>query len=456
MFYIAKPKSGSRLGGAIRKAFISCLCFVTCFMPQDIKAWQQPVSVTYQIDSTQHILREEEGTHFTKTIDSTVKVVVNYRLNSSLLMKDYKGNSPALDTLNSILDASNSEFPDYIYITASASPEGSTSENRRLAAARSQALKGYIVWRYPHFDQTKIILSSMDEDWEGLYAMVLADAGVPYKKQVLDILNSDAESNAKRIRIQAVGGGAAYSYISKYILPVLRMACAVYAVYKTELIPLPSEEPEPVIVPEPEPEPVVDSVVVTPEKPIVAPEPEKKLLPFAIKTNLLFDAATALNAEVEIPIGECWSVAGEYTFPWWLNEDKQNAFQFIMGIVEPRYWLGNRDSRRQLTGWFVGIHGGGGYYDLERKDKGWQGEFFVAGLSGGYAHTLGKSGRWRMEYSLGLGYMGSKYREYEPRIGVDGEWHLIRRHNAKISWIGPTRAKVSLVFMFGNGKGGAR
>ncbi len=61
-----------------------------------------------------------------------------------------------------------------------------------------------------------------------------------------------------------------------------------------------------------------------------------------------------------------------------------------------------------------------------------------------------------MEYSLGLGYMTSGYREYRPRVGVDGEWHLIRIRNGRVNWFGPTRAKISLGWMFGSGKGGAR
>jgi len=39
--------------------------------------------------------------------------------------------------------------------------------------------------------------------------------------------------------------------------------------------------------------------------------------PLAIKTNLLFDLATILNVEVELPLAPNWSVAGEWIFPWW-------------------------------------------------------------------------------------------------------------------------------------------
>ena len=37
----------------------------------------------------------------------------------------------------------------------------------------------------------------------------------------------------------------------------------------------------------------------------------------AVKSNLLFDLASALNVELEVPMGKRWSVAGEWMFPWW-------------------------------------------------------------------------------------------------------------------------------------------
>ena len=176
----------------------------------------------------------------------------------------------------------------------------------------------------------------------------------------------------------------------------------------------------------------------------------------AAKTNLLFDAASALNVEVEIPIGQQWSVAGEWIFPWWLWERKQVCLQVLSGNLEGRYWWGERQEKSPLTGWFTGLYTGAGLYDLEWKTKGYQGEFFIAaGLSGGYAHPITKSGNLRMEYALGIGFMQTKYREYTPRNG--GEI-LAWQKDGRYSWFGPTRAKVSLVWMidFKNKKGGAK
>ena len=179
---------------------------------------------------------------------------------------------------------------------------------------------------------------------------------------------------------------------------------------------------------------------------------------FALKTNLLFDAVSALNIEVEIPFGNRWSVSTEYVFPWWLWENRQIAFEMLNFNVEGRLWIGYRAYKKELTGWYMGLYAGGGYFDFEWKDKGYQGEFFIAtGLSAGYAHTIGQRGNWRMEYGLGVGIIHINYREYAPRFGSDGEWHLIRQSDGQHFWLGPTKAKVSLVWMINaKNRGGAR
>ncbi len=174
---------------------------------------------------------------------------------------------------------------------------------------------------------------------------------------------------------------------------------------------------------------------------------------FALKTNMLFNAATLINVEVEVPIGERFSVSGDLTFPWWMSEDRRRAVQMLSGQIEGRYWFGDRKDRLQLTGWFAGLYAGGGLYDFRFKNNGYQGEFFIAsGISGGYAHALNKRGTFRMEYSLGLGYLKTNYRYYE---GVQENKYLVWQHDGNYTWVGPTKAKVSFVWLI-NKRGGKR
>ncbi|MFR9578890.1 MAG: DUF3575 domain-containing protein [Rikenellaceae bacterium] len=174
---------------------------------------------------------------------------------------------------------------------------------------------------------------------------------------------------------------------------------------------------------------------------------------FAIKSNLLFDAATLINAEIEVPIGDRYSVSGEWVFPWWVSDDRSTAVQMMSGQLEGRYWFGDRKGKFKLTGLFAGFYAGGGLYDYRFKDNGYQGEFFIAsGISGGYAHALNKRGTFRMEYSLGFGYLKTNYRYYE---GVQENKYFVWEHDGNYTWVGPTKAKVSFVWMINN-RGGRR
>lgn len=172
----------------------------------------------------------------------------------------------------------------------------------------------------------------------------------------------------------------------------------------------------------------------------------------AFKTNMLYNAATALNIEIEVPLDKHYSLAGEWIFPWWVASDNGAALEVLSGNLELRYWLGTRKKAPTMTGVFYGIYAGGGLYDLQWQDNGYQGEFYIAaGFSLGFAHILNKSKNLRMEYSVGLGYLKTNYRYYEGML--DNEY-LVWKYDGEYEWIGPTKVKMSLVWMLHKTKGG--
>jgi len=164
---------------------------------------------------------------------------------------------------------------------------------------------------------------------------------------------------------------------------------------------------------------------------------------FAVKTNLLFDAALMPNIELEVPIGKRWSLNGEYMFPWWLINDDRYCLQILMGGLEVRYWPGRRSGRDVLTGHFLGLYAGGGKYDLQWDKNGYQGEFFIAaGVSYGYAHSIARN--LRLEYNIGIGMLRTDYRHYHSR---DNHQTLLWQENGEYTWLGPTKLKISLVWL---------
>ncbi len=173
----------------------------------------------------------------------------------------------------------------------------------------------------------------------------------------------------------------------------------------------------------------------------------------ALKTNLLFDAALTPNVEIEFPLrNNRYSLMAECWFPWYTWKDNSRAYQLLYVGAEARRWLGDRTRRAALEGHFLGVYAGGGKYDLEWDSEGYQGEFYIAaGVSYGYAKRLSRS--LRLEFNVGVGFMRTDYRHYHAM--EEGEY-LVWQHDGRYTWIGPTKAKVSLVWLLHKKKGGSR
>lgn len=176
--------------------------------------------------------------------------------------------------------------------------------------------------------------------------------------------------------------------------------------------------------------------------------PDTKPL-FALKSNMLFWVAGAPNFGLEYSFNDRWSLCGDYVAPWSSSFATGLYYQLMMINLEGRYWLGKRENKPVMTGFFAGASIGGGYYDfmLDNTRTGIQGEFYIlAGASVGYAHSISSNDRVRLEYTLGLGYLQTRYRKYHYD-DFDYVLDAPREQIWKTSIIGPTQAKVSLVYL---------
>ncbi len=254
-----------------------------------------------------------------------------------------------------------------------------------------------------------------------------------------------------------------YTYAYKGINDVVALFGLEYAPGYTPPVkkpePAPEPKPEPEVVPEPEPAPEPEpeptpqpEPVVTPAEPepAVAPAPvtEYAFTPWSIKTNLLYDAALMPSLEVEYRINERWSVAVEGNMAWWHNDGKHKYYQLATILPEARYWFKPQGQRR---GHYVGLFGGGGWYDLENGGRGYKGEGGMIGLSYGYQFPVGKY--FSFEAGAGVGYAHTEYEEYLP---IDG--HYVYQETKRTSYFGPLKLKFSWVWHIGRWieKGGKR
>jgi hypothetical protein len=160
---------------------------------------------------------------------------------------------------------------------------------------------------------------------------------------------------------------------------------------------------------------------------------------WALRSNLLFDAAGAPNLETEFALDDHFSVLVGITYADW-SVDGLYASQTLHGGVEGRYRF------KPLTGWYAGIYAMvGGRYDVRWKD-GYQGDgFWSAGLSAGYSIPLSR--RLNLEFSLAGGYFFTpEVRHYHRPENGHLLWQRTRYNVGRISL---TRVAVDLVWLFG-------
>ncbi len=280
-------------------------------------------------------------------------LLLYFRFDRSLIDSSYMDNGKTLGAFHVLLSNNTAaSLIDTVFITAYASPEGDKTHNIRLAERRADAVKGYLSEKYPALEHQRILTDPQGENWAGLRSMIEEDDSVPDREEVLMILDYVKDLNRCKELLKRLNCGYAYTYIQDRILPRLRNAtvCTVQMkdVKGIALLGKIKEE---------------ESVFggMTKERgtdPLqwfhygqssLSVRAYRRPL-FALKTNLLFDAALMPNIEIELPIGKRWSLNGEYMFPWWqLNGDKY-CLQVLSGGLEGRYWLGKRSNREVLIG----------------------------------------------------------------------------------------------------------
>jgi len=380
------------------------------------------------------------------TIHSDSSVVMRFRIfypvNETKLHEDYMDNANQLHRILKHLE--KSPQIDSITIYSYASPEGPYALNKRLAAERGKTAKEYLLKHFPterHLSDSLIIINPTAENWQGLRDKVYYQYPYDEMEDVLALLDrTDISDERRKVLLKRLNYGKPWVYILKNIMPELRYATWV-SVWKRIQVDQVVEAPADLRVDFPKmTQPVLRTIPLPP--PVM--EEEKDTFSLAVKTNLLYDAITALNVEIEVPVGNHWSVMVEDVFPWWETGNKYCLQLWEMG-VEGRYWFSNnRWHSQKLNGHFVGAYVMSGKYDLQWDyDLCYQGEFWSTGLTYGYTKPIGKY--FNLEFSLSLGYLSTGYCHYLPSPDYS---ELVKDpyKQGRLGYFGPTKIKVSLVF----------
>lgn len=381
-------------------------------------------------------------------------VMIHFRQSKVNLDTSYMGNGEALRLVRERIAAYSN--PDstlrltHVRVVGGASPEGSVSFNEWLSRQRADRI-------FRNLSETLSIPDSitsftfLGRDWNGLRRSVMLDSGVPYRDEVLTLLDEivsrssggETESMRNLARLKSLRGGVPYLYLYRRHFPQLRAS----------RLALDFERPVPVPVVNPVAVPdtvfVCDTVYV--EK-IVYWCPPCKPFYMDLKTNMLFDALAVPNFGVEFYLGKNLSIAGQWMYGWWDNNPKHYWWRIYGGEIDFRWWFGRQAHEKPLTGHHLGIYGGVLTYDFELGKTGYMGGLpgktlwdrcnYQGGIEYGYSLPVAK--RLNIDFTIGIGYFGGKYIVYEPKDKCY-VWKETRMRN----WFGPTKAEVSLVWLIG-------
>ncbi len=370
---------------------------------------------------------------------------IYFKTGSYIIDKGYMNNYSSLIQLDNFVSKLENQYQiDSLVVGGTCSIEGAYRTNSLLALRRAESVKSMIIRNYPLIDKRIIAFNIQPENWEDFRMMLKSDNMLPYRESVMSILDMKISLDEKEHLLRSIHGNEVWKYLVQNYFNRLRNS-------RTSLrITLNAGTQKDIIRDTVFVEKIIKKTVFVPQiyRSVEYIEPEYTLKPlFALKTNLLYDAVTALNIGLEVPIGKRWSIAGEWISPWWLLDNGKNSFQILNANIEGKYWFGKRDYRPQLTGWFMGLTTGIGRYDIKLGDVGNQGEFFMLGLTGGYAHTINKTGSLRLEYSLGLGYLRARNTSYTVQQFMQNQWSLVCKEKSLENWYGPIKAQVSLVWL---------
>ena len=115
-----------------------------------------------------------------------------------------------------------------VYVVSAASPEGNRRWNDNLSQRRADALLAYMNRTFL-IEPDKWKVTSLGVDWQGLIELV-SRSEVPYREEVLEVLNRTEEHNRRLSDLQSLRNGEPYRWMYRHLFPYLRYSLVVFEV----------------------------------------------------------------------------------------------------------------------------------------------------------------------------------------------------------------------------------
>lgn len=154
----------------------------------------------------------------------------------------------------------------------------------------------------------------------------------------------------------------------------------------------------------------------------------------ALKTNGLYWATSTLNMGVEAALSSQVTLEAAVAYnPWTFKENKK--MHLLLAQPEMKYWLCEK-----YEGHFVGIHLHGAQFYGGFGSKLYDGYLAGGGVTYGYDWIL--SPHLNLEAAIGVGYAHLWYKQ-SPNLPC-----IKCQEKKNDNYIGPTKAALSLVYLF--------
>ncbi|MBD5295208.1 MAG: DUF3575 domain-containing protein [Bacteroides sp.] len=174
----------------------------------------------------------------------------------------------------------------------------------------------------------------------------------------------------------------------------------------------------------------------------------------SIKTNLLYDALAVPNVGAEIYLGKGFSIDTQWMYAWWSRESRHRMWRIYGGELRARYWFGSAAKTKPLSGHHAGLYAGIMTFCFEFGSKGymggrpghslWDRAWINAGVE--YGYSLPVHSRFNIDFTIGIGYLGGILEKFTS----EDDRH-VWKSTVRQTWIGPTKAEITLVWLLGRG-----
>ena len=192
-----------------------------------IHSFPFPDELTFYISSLSGLLDDRTKYRMLvleRVVHDNTKALIDFHQGSSLVDTTLGDNASELRRVRKCIDdivARDGLELDSLVIVASCSPEGSYANNRRLSAARSQAVKDYIRDFVPEDWRDSLVASELPENWVQLEKLVANDTvlGETSRKRILAEILSGEDPDAVEARMSRF---SEYRYLREKVYPKLR------------------------------------------------------------------------------------------------------------------------------------------------------------------------------------------------------------------------------------------